>query len=61
MRLIPLMAMTALLAACAPDAADTASMRDADAASPAAVESVHAGAAAESDTARASKIGRAHV
>ncbi|MEF3080686.1 DUF305 domain-containing protein [Luteimonas sp. SMYT11W] len=56
MRLIPLMAMTALLAACARDAADTAPMRDAGAASPAAVESVHAAAAAESDTASASTL-----
>lgn len=56
MRLIPLMAMTALLAACAPDAADTAPMRDADATPSAAIESVHAAAAAEIDTASASTV-----
>ncbi|MCD9096053.1 DUF305 domain-containing protein [Luteimonas fraxinea] len=56
MRLIPLMAMTALLAACAPDAPDTASTAEADATPPAAVESVPATTAAEGDTASASTL-----
>jgi uncharacterized protein (DUF305 family) len=56
MRLIPLMAMTALLAACTPEASDTASTAEVDAAPPAAVESVPTATAASGDTASASTL-----
>lgn len=56
MRLIPLMAMTALLAACTPDGAGTAPVSEADATPPAAVESMPAATAAGGDTASASTL-----
>ena len=56
MRLIPLIALTALLAACAPDAADTAPTRAADTTPPAAANSVPAATAAGGDTTSASTL-----
>ena len=56
MRLIPLIAMTALLAACAPDAADTSPTQAADTTPSAAAESVPATTAAGGDTESASTL-----
>ena len=56
MRLIPLIAMTALLAACAPDAADTSPTQAADTTPSAAVHSVTAANAAGGDTTSASTL-----
>jgi len=56
MRLIPLIAMTVLLAACTPDAADTTPATGADVTAPAAVETMPPATAAAGETASASTL-----